>query len=332
VTPMVDYLVTGAAGFAGRHLLSELEAREHRVVATYYRTSPPNCANVTWMHCDARSAEATNKIVSQLKPRNIIHLAACSMPSRANEDPLSACETNVNGWMHLLEAVGRLDQPCRVLLVSSYHVYGAGGPPEFGFTEEHPAQPADVYAATRVLSELSARAYIQRDGIDAMIARVGNHVGPGQRAGYFVSSTADQISRIETGSCPPILEVGNIDVRRDISDVRDIVQAYIALLERGRSGQAYNVCSGRAVRLRDVIDIFASMSRTEFEVRVDPKRIRANDPDIVLADRSKITNDTEWAPKIALETTLKDVLEWHRKKPKLVRTVGQSPPVSLASA
>ena len=332
---VVGCLVTGAAGFAGGHLLRELLSRGCRIAAGYYRTTPPAdpaLADIQWLMCDARSAEQTRRLIESLRPQNIIHLAAASMPSEANNDPRVAVETNVNGWVNLLEAVRDLRRPCRVLLVSSYYVYGAQNPGVGGFNETVAPQPGDVYTATRVLGEMVARRFAEKEGVEVMIARVGNHVGPGQRRGYFVSSLADQIARIELKLSPPVVRVGNIDVARDITDVRDVVRAYADLLERGRPGQVYNVCSGRPTSLRSVVEIFASMARATFEVQVDPQRIRSHDPAVVFADRSKLTRETGWRPEIDLPTTLVDVLNSCRQGLARTRTPRRPTPEHVRQA
>ncbi len=312
---METVLVTGATGFAGRYLIQELIRRRYQIVGTYYRTGPRRTVftdPVRWLHCDARSRSQTRQIVAEVKPRYIIHLAAASTPSLANADPRFTTETNVLGWVNLMEAVHALRDPCRALLISTYHVYGATEAGPAGHREDDLATPLDVYTASRLMGEMVARDAARRGDLDVVIARVGNHVGPGQSTRYFVSSIAEQIARIEAGLIPARLDVGNVDLVRDISDVRDIVRAYVDLLLLGQSGDVYNVCSGRRVSLRDVIGLLASMSDVAFDVHTDPQRVRRNDPVSVQADRSKLTRDAGWEPRYELSTTLRDVLAWHR--------------------
>ncbi len=314
---MTEYLITGAAGFAGQHLTKQLARRTSSIVGTCYRTTPPfnpDQPNISRVHCDATNPENTREVIEQLRPKNIIHLAAASMPAVANKNPRLATETNVTGWINLLNAVAELTPNARVLLVSSYHVYGQSTPPTGGFTESTPTAPTDIYTASRVMGENIAHSYIRNHNLDIMIARVGNHIGPGQRPGYFVSSLADQIARIESNQLPPTIRVGNLTVQRDITDVRDIVRAYVALIDHGRPGQTYNVCTGRPILLRKIVNTLCELSNTNCRIETDPKLVRDNDPEIVFADPTKLKTHTDWFPQIEIEETLRDVLTDARQR------------------
>ncbi len=311
---MTDYLITGAAGFAGQHLTRQLAQRTSSAAGTYYRTSPPDDSDIRWIYTDTRDRENTRDLIDHVRPNAIIHLAAASMPSVANRNPRLATETNVTGWINLLEAVAEFAPQVRVLLVSSYHVYGQQTPPATGYPESAPTSPTDIYTASRIMGEQTAHAIAGDHDLDIMIARVGNHVGPGQRPGYFVSSLADQIARIERDRDARDIRVGNLDVQRDITDVRDIVRAYTALLEHGQRGETYNVCTGRPVLLRKIVDTLFGFASVDCRIETDPNLLRENDPPIVFADPTRLKRDTGWSPQIEIEETLRDVLNDARRR------------------
>lgn len=314
---MTDYLITGAAGFAGQHLTTQLAQQTRSIAGTYYRTTPPfnpSAPDIRWHYTDAADRENTRDLIDHLRPKKIIHLAAASMPSVANKNPRLATETNVTGWINLLDAVAEFTPTARVLLVSSYHVYGQQNPPATGYPESAPTSPTDIYTASRIMAEQSAHAIAKRNNLDIIIARVGNHVGPGQRPGYFVSSLADQIARIELQQREPVIRVGNLNVQRDITDVRDIVRAYTALLKNGQPGQTYNVCTGQPILLRKIVDTLCNLSSVDCRIETDPTLVRENDPPIVFADPTKLRTDTGWFPQIEIEETLQDVLTEARRR------------------
>lgn len=311
---MRHVLVTGAAGFAGGYMVEELLARGVNVTGTFDRTPPPeHLEGIQWLRCDIRDDHAVERVVCSTKPDGIVHLAAMSVPVQANANPIAAYETNVMGSLHLLEAVRRAAHACRVLLISSCHVYGRQPVPDTGLCEELPPMPLDVYGATRAASETVAAVCRQQHGLDVVIARSFNHSGPRQEPKYFVATLAQQVARISLDLCPPEVHVGNLDVVRDFCDVRDVVRAYATLLAGGKTGQAYNVCSGTPVSLRRIVEMTRAISGCDFRVVHDVAKTRRVEVETMFGDPSLMRRTTGWATSIRIEDTLRSTLDYWKE-------------------
>lgn len=220
---------------------------------------------------------------------------------------------NAAGTLNLFEAARR-HAAARVLVVGSSEVYGrdpeAAGP----IDEAHPLRPDSPYAASKAAADLLAYQYWRTYGLHTIRARPFNHTGPGQGPQFVWSSFAMQVAQAEAGRGAPVLRVGNLDVARDFTDVRDVVQAYALLLDRGVAGEAYNICSGRASRLRDLLDLLLAAARTDVKVEVDPSRVRLTDPPVIVGNAVKLCRATSWTPTIPMSCTLADLLDWWRAK------------------
>ncbi len=304
-------IVTGAAGFAGGHLLDRLAATGtvigwHRPGSQPPRTSPPA---VRWMAVDVTDRAAVAAAIADARPDRLFHLAGAASVETSWTNAVPHLRVNVIGTQHVLDAVARLPHPCRVVVVTSAQVYGASDAP---ITEDDPLRPQSPYGLTKLAQDRLAQAAAAADGLDVVVARPFNHIGPRQAPGFAVSSFARQIAQIEHGLAPPVIAVGNLDTRRDITDVRDVVDAYIRVMTHGQSGRAYNVCSGRAWRIRDLLDGLLRLSTTTIEVTTDPARFRPVDVPVVQGDPSRIQSETGWAPRIDIAQTLGDTLEWWR--------------------
>ena len=214
----------------------------------------------------------------------------------------------MRGTHHLLEALRLACVPSRIVVPSSAMVYRAADEP---LTEDHPLVPESPYGLSKLAQELLARRAMS-DGVEAVIARAFNHVGPRQNPSFVAPSLARQIAEIEVGRREPELTVGNLDARRDLTDVRDTVRAYVMLAERGRSGRPYNVCSGHAIAIRELLDRLVTRARVKIKVRVDHDRFRPNDVPLVVGDPGRIRSEVGWAPEIPIEQTLDEVLEYWR--------------------
>jgi GDP-4-dehydro-6-deoxy-D-mannose reductase len=215
------------------------------------------------------------------------------------------------GTHHLLAAVRRLGLPCRVLIVSSGMVYRPGAE---ALSEDTPLVPASPYGVSKLAQDQLALRAFAEDGIDVVVARPFNHVGPRQEPGFAVPSFARQIALIEAGRMSPELLVGNLDARRDLTDVRDVVAAYERLMDAGQSGRAYNISSDRAVRIGDVLEGLVALSRLPVRVAVDPTRFRPSDIPVLLGDSTQLRRELGWAPRVELGQTLRDTLDWWRAR------------------
>ena len=216
---------------------------------------------------------------------------------------------NVTGTEHLLAALGRLPVPPRVLIPGSALVYR---PSTAALGEAAPLGPVSPYGASKLEQERVGLEAFREDGLAVVITRSFTHIGPGQAPGYAASSFAEQIARIEAGRAEPVLSVGNLEARRDLTDVRDTVRAYRALMARGTPGRPYNVCSGAAHRIGDVLDALLALARVPVTVRRDPARLRPSDNPVLLGDRSRITAELGWEPRRPLPETLSDLLDYWR--------------------
>ena len=298
-------LVTGASGFVGRHLTLALAAAGHEVVAAGGpRDAPPLLA------LDLGRASAVADLVAQAEPEAVVHLAGQAFVPVALRDPLATLDVNATGTARLLEAVRAFRDasggPVRTLLISSAEVYGIQPPERMPLDESTPVVPANPYAASKAAAEAFGQAWYRSYGLDVVIARPFNHIGPGQDERFVVASFAHQLAAIAAGG-PKLMHVGNLAAERDFLDVRDVAEAYVALLANGRSGEVYNICSGRAVRIQEVLRQLITIARVPVEVRDDPERMRPSDVPTIVGDAAKLRTATGWSPRRPLAQTLRDV-------------------------
>jgi GDP-4-dehydro-6-deoxy-D-mannose reductase len=242
----------------------------------------------------------------------VFHLAAVSSVRRSWEKREETFDINLTGTKHLFEAIRQYSPKSRVLYVSSSDVYGVLAPVDRALGEEDSTEPVNPYAFTKITGELLARFYSRIEGLDIVCARPFPHTGPGQSADFVCPDWALQIAQIERGDREPVLSVGNTEVQRDFLDVRDVVRAYVFLMEKGQSGEVYNICSGRAIALKDVLDLFLSFTSIAIDVRVDPQKLRKTDIPLLVGDNQKIRKATSWEPQIPMKQTLLDLLEHSR--------------------
>jgi GDP-4-dehydro-6-deoxy-D-mannose reductase len=310
-------LVTGGTGFAGSHLIEHLLEREPSVAAWFNPSghSPsPLDPRIDWHAVDLLDRQAVRLSVSELAPRAIYHCGGIADVSSSWSHPEKSLRVNAFGTWYLLEAVREAGLDCPILVTGSALVYR---PSPNAITEASPIGPSNPYGLSKLAQEMVAT----RDPRDrTFLVRPFNHAGPRQSSSYVTSSFAQQIARIEAGLREPSVRAGNLDAQRDITDVRDTVRAYRLILERGRHGQPYNVCRGRAYRVGDLLDTLLGMARVHVRVEVDPARLRPSDNPIVLGDRSRLTAETGWQPLIPIERTLADLLDYWR-----AQTAGREP-------
>jgi GDP-4-dehydro-6-deoxy-D-mannose reductase len=316
--PKTRVLITGATGFVGRHLADSLPASDYKVFGTSYPL-PPREWEKNYFFLDLRSEREIHDAVKSVQPQWIFHLAAVSNVRQSWEKRRETMETNVMGTFYLLEAIKKFAAGARLLFVSSSDVYGVSAPGEgprgTALTEADPFHLIDPYGLSKFGGEIFCGFYGRADGLDIVIARPFPHTGPGQGPDFVCSDWARQVIRIERGAQEPILTVGNVDVERDFTDVRDVVRAYILLMRKGERGEVYNVCRGEAVSLRRILDIYISQSTKAITVRQDPEKLRRVDICHLMGDNRKIRQATGWEPKIPLEQTLRELLEYWRAHP-----------------
>jgi GDP-4-dehydro-6-deoxy-D-mannose reductase len=305
-------LVTGAGGFVGSHVVRALAGLGARVQGTG-GPEPHGLPLAAWHESDLRDAASLMAAVAAAKPDVVLHLAGQSSAARSFEQPAETFHVNALGTWYVLEAL-RVHAPgARSLMVTSGEIYG---PHAEGtrLAEDAVLRPTSPYALSKAAADAFAVIAAER-GQDVVRARSFGHTGPGQDGRFIIPSVARQIADIEAGRRAPRLAVGNLQVTRDLSDVRDVMRAYVALLERGTTGAAYNVCTGVGVRLTDVVARLAALARVPVSVEVDPARLRPADVPYLVGDPSAIERDTGWSCEIPLERTLADVLADARSRP-----------------
>jgi GDP-4-dehydro-6-deoxy-D-mannose reductase len=265
---------------------------------------------------DLRDEVAMATAVRRTRPREVVHLAAVASPAEAARAPLDALRTNYLGTDHLVAALRDHAPRARLLYVSSGEVYGFQARGAAPHTESSPLRPHTSYAATRAAAEQRVALAVEREALDAVIARPFNHTGPGRPDLYAESSFARQLAAIERGDAAPVLRVGNLETLRDFSDVRDVCSAYLLLLERGERGRAYNVASGRARTLSSVLERLLACSTAKPEVRVDPERFRSVDADqLQLAGDPGALRALGWRPERDADATLAGLLQdWRERR------------------
>ena len=319
----MNILITGATGFVGRHLIDHLSGGKasHKIFGTCFPEHPESCADLCrkspstqLIHADLRSADFVADLVKNVKPGRIYHLAAISHVRTSWEKRQETLETNLMGTFHLYEAVRKFAPKARILFVSSSDVYGylESGERAHAFKEDERDGIVSPYAFTKAGGELLSEFYPTSEGLDVVVARPFPHTGPGQTADFVCSDWARQIALIERGKLPPVISVGNLEPRRDYTDVRDVVRAYALLMAKGTRGEIYNVSSGKALSLKTILRTLLSFTERRIEVRVDPEKLRKSDIPHLAGSNRKIRERTGWAPRIPLKKTLSDLLEFWR--------------------
>jgi GDP-4-dehydro-6-deoxy-D-mannose reductase len=312
-------VVTGATGFAGGWLVETLLARGGAdVVGLNRRAAWPSplahlAGRAELRACDLLDAAAVEALMRDVQPQQIFHLAGYAQVGRSFDEPDAAWDANLTATRRLYEAVGRWGGRPRILFVGSGLVYGDADGPDRPPDENAPLRPATPYAASKAAADLLSYQVAARPGLEVVRARSYNHIGPRQRPEFAVAHFAQQLAEVERGDRPPLLETGNLSSRRDLTDVRDMVAAYLLLMERGRAGEAYNVGTGVAVSMQTVLDRLRALADAAVEVRPTAAFLRAADQAVVVADASKLRRETGWAPRNTLDQTLTDTLEYWRR-------------------
>jgi GDP-4-dehydro-6-deoxy-D-mannose reductase len=304
-------LVTGATGFAGSHLVDLLIARESRVAAwsnpggAAGRASDPK---IVWQAVNLLDPGAVRDAIVQLKPSVVYHCAGAADVGTSWLDPVTPLAVNALGTHHLLEAVRLAGLDTTVVLTGSAAVYRASDEP---LDEQSPIGPASPYGVSKLAQEMLGG---RETSFPVVLTRPFNHAGPRQSSAYVTSSFARQIAEIEAGIADPVLSVGNLDARRDITDVRDTVRAYRLLGERGNPGRPYNVCRGQAYRIGDLLEMLLAHARTPVTVASDPARVRPSDHPLILGNPARVSTEVGWHATIPIEDTLTDLLDYWRAR------------------
>ncbi len=309
-------LLTGACGFVGRVLLPLLLAKGYRVTCISTSESSHQGSNADWVSLDINNGAAVFRVVEQIKPDYVIHLAAQSHVPTSFREPEQTWQTNVMGTLHLLEAVKTHCNKAFFLFVSSSEVYGESFKAAEPLVESVACKPMNPYAASKCAAELAVEQYF-RQGLEGVIVRPFNHIGAGQSPEFVTASFAQQIAAIEAGNQEPVLRVGNLDAQRDFLDVRDVCSAYLKLLELPlvKSGQRiFNIASGHPRRIADVLQLLLQQSTCKIIIKEDPERMRPSDIALAAGDSCHLYNATGWRPQYELSATLGELLAYWREQ------------------
>ncbi len=303
-------LVTGCNGFVGRALVTRLAGAGYDVWGTDRAEIDGALPGVHYVRGDVSEADFVSQLLDESKPACIVHLAAQSSVAKSFEEPTLTLRDGTVPALHLLESLRRSAVNARVVLVGSADEYGAVSPAQIPVREDVPARPENPYALAKTIQNHYGRMYAKLYRVDAMMTRSFNHTGPGQRDAFVLSSFAKQVAEIRRGKREAEIEVGNLDVRRDFMDVRDVCDAYVVLLKKGRMGETYNVCSGQSYRIGDLLRELCSLAGVHVAIRVDVARLRPVDTPELRGDPSKMTAQTGWSAKHPIQETLKSLLDY----------------------
>ncbi|RJQ36089.1 SDR family oxidoreductase [Candidatus Microgenomates bacterium] len=317
---MKKAFITGVSGFAGSHLAQHLlENKDYEISGTYLtENSLANVENIKdkikLFQLDLLESKKVADLVSSIKPDLIFHLAALPSTSDSFNNPSYTFNSNINPEINILQAVKNANlENTRILVVSSAEVYGLVAKEDLPVDEETPLMPFNPYAVSKIAQDFLGLQYFLSFNLKIIRVRPFNHIGPRQTPGFVVSSFAKKIAEIEKGKLEPVLKVGNLEPKRDFTDVRDMVCAYDLILEKGKEGDCYNIGSGISYQISDILDKMLSFAKVKIKVENDPSLFRPSDTPELLCDNKKIKEITNWTPKIPIDITLKETLDYWRK-------------------
>ncbi|RUS44224.1 GDP-mannose 4,6-dehydratase [Cohnella sp. AR92] len=313
-------LITGITGFVGSHLAEYLLSRKIEVVGTVRNRSRMDHIRsiereIKLAECELRDPFSVDSLIRSEKPDLLFHLAAQSFVPTSWNSPMDTIHNNIAGQLNLMEAIRRHGLGTRIQIACSSEEYGHVNPEETPIKETNPLRPLSPYAVSKVAQDYMGYQYYRSYGLHVVRTRTFNHTGPRRGENFVTSNFAKQIADIEKGKKPPILYVGNLEAKRDFTDVRDVVRAYWLALEHGIPGEDYNIASGECHTISDMLSLLLSLSTAEIEVRTDPERLRPSDVEILLGDYRKFHEATGWKPEIPFRQTMTDLLQYWREQP-----------------
>lgn len=312
-------LITGISGFAGSHLAELALSKGAKVFGIIrWRSRRENIEHledqIELIDCDLKDATSVRNCLVKSQPDLIFHLAAQSFVPTSWHAPVETLCTNIIGQVNIFEAVRDLEMKPRIQLACSSEEYGMVYEDEIPIKEDNPLRPLSPYAVSKVTQDMLGYQYFMSYGMEVIRTRAFNHTGPRRGYVFVTSNFAKQIAEIEKGKREPVIHTGNLEARRDFSDVRDVVRAYWLVLEKGKAGDVYNIASGRVVTIKEMLDILLSKSTARVKTKQDPSRMRPSDVELLVGDFAKITEQTGWKPEIPLEKTLEDLLNYWRER------------------
>ena len=305
-------LITGIDGFVGYYLTNHLLEQGDEVIGT---TISPDYKNedVAVYQMNLLDEKSVEEVIKQTKPDVIYHLAGQSAVGLSWEKPALTMSINVNGTLHLLDAVRKHTSKTKVLIIGSSDQYGPIKKDECPIKETRPLKPVSPYGISKMTQEQIASLYVSSYGLNIIMVRAFNHIGPRQGKNFVVADFASKIAEIEKGA-DPIIRVGNLDAYRDFTDVRDIVNGYYLLMLKGKIGEIYNIGSGKAIQIKHILEELIALSPVNITVVTDEAKLRPIDVPLVVCDHTKLVKDTLWQPQLHIKQTLQDTLDFWRKE------------------
>jgi GDP-4-dehydro-6-deoxy-D-mannose reductase len=313
-------LITGITGFVGSHLADYLLEKGGIEVCgiARWRSQKENIKHledkIQLFECDIKDMTSVHEVVKSVKPERIFHLAAQSFVPVSWSAPTETLSTNIIGEVNIFESVRDVELDTIIHLAGSSEEYGLVRPDEVPINEDNPLRPLSPYGVSKVAQDLLGYQYFKSYGMRIVRTRAFNHTGPRRGEVFVCSNFAKQIAEIEKGNKKPVIKVGNLEAQRDFTDVRDIVKAYWLSTEKCDPGEVYNICSGEPRTIQSMLDTLLSFTDVKVEVKKDPSRMRPSDVPILKGDSTKFREKTGWKPEIPFEQTLKDILEYWRKR------------------
>jgi GDP-4-dehydro-6-deoxy-D-mannose reductase len=306
-------LITGASGFAGRHVIDDLERHTAWSLVGLARSASTAGRRSAILSCDLTDSELVRRVIHRHRPDIVIHLAAQSYVPQSLADPAATLTNNISSQLNVLEAIRSAGLQSTILVVGSADEYGLARPDEMPLTERQPFRPTNPYAVSKIAQDMLGLQYALSHGMNVIRVRPFNHFGPGQSDRFVLSSFARQVAQAERGLTEPVVLTGNLDVRRDFLDVRDVVRAYRLAILHGESGEVYNIARGSANRIGDLLESLIAMASVPVDIRRDPARMRPADTPLMVGDASKLRSATGWEPTVPIDVTLRDTLSYWRQ-------------------
>jgi len=312
-------LITGIAGFAGSHLAELLLSKGYEVHGLCRPRSKTDHiegikSKLQLEDADLLDSHSLYSTIARIKPDYIFHLAAQSFVPTSWVSPSVTLEVNVVGSANLFEAIRQAGISPAIQIACSSEEYGLVKPEEIPIKEDNPLRPQSPYAVSKVAMDYLGYQYFCSYNIHIVRTRGFNHTGPRRGETFVTSNFAKQIALIEKGKQEPVISVGNLDAQRDWTDVRDVVRGYLMAVEKCDAGEVYNICTGKAVRVGDMLDLLLSFSKVKVKVQKDPNRMRPSDVPVLVGDNTKFCTKTGWKVEIAFEKTMKDLLDYWRER------------------
>ena len=316
---MKKVLITGASGFVGGYVAEHLlSLNDYDIYGTYLteesKESSPVKDFIHFSQADLEDKSQIQKLISEVRPEWIFHLAAQASVPKSFKDPIGTFHSNIDVEINLFETLREQELlETKVLVVGSAEEYGYVTPEDLPVDENTPLRPASPYSVSKIAQDFLAFQYSLSYKMPLIRVKPFNHVGPRQAPGFVVSDFCKYIAEVEKGLKEPIMKVGNMQAKRDFTDVRDMVKAYVLLMEKGEKGEVYNIGSGKSHAIQEIFDILVSLSAVKITTESDPAKFRPSDIPEIVVDNTKISTLTGWKPEIPLEVTLKDTLDYWRK-------------------